>query len=63
MEQGLYRTRLDLFENSTQSVLNVCIMFDTCKDIENCTVLEKNCVKRKTYKYIKKDLRDHKLVI
>ena len=29
MEQEFYMTRLDLVEDLTQSVLNVCIKFDT----------------------------------
>ena len=33
-------TGLDLVEDSTQSVLNVSIKFDTWKNIENCTVIE-----------------------
>ena len=40
VEQSFFRTRLDWFEDSTQSVWNVCINFDTWKNIEKCTVLE-----------------------
>ena len=46
-------TWLDLVEESTQSVWNVCINFDTWNNIENCTVLEKNSAKRKQCKYWK----------
>ena len=36
--------RLDLFEDSTQPVLNVCIKFDTCKEHWKLSVLEvKKC--------------------
>ena len=38
--------RLDWVEESTQSILNVCIEFDTWKNIENFTFLEENSVKR-----------------
>ena len=44
-----YMTQMDLFEDSTQSVWNVSIKYDTWKNIENCTVLEESSVKRKTY--------------
>ena len=40
-------TRLYWVEDLTQSVWNVCIEFDTLKNIENCNVLEENDVKRK----------------
>ena len=43
-------TQMDLFEDSTQSVWNVSIKYDTWKNIENCTVIEENSVKRKSYK-------------
>ena len=43
-------TRLYWVEYSTQAVLNVGIKFDKWKNIENCTVLEENGVKRKPYK-------------
>ena len=43
-------TRLDWFEDSTESFWNVCIKFDTWKNIENCTVLEENSVKIKPCK-------------
>ena len=46
-------TILDWDEDLTQSVWNVCIKFDTWKNIENCTVLEGNSVKRKLCKYRK----------
>ena len=46
----LYMTQLDWFEDSTKSVWNVNIKFYTWKNIENCTVLEENSVKRKPYK-------------
>ena len=42
-------TQMDLFEDSTQSVWNVSIKYDTWKNIENCTVIEESSVKRKTY--------------
>ena len=41
--------RLDWIEDSTQSVWNVCINFDTQKNIENCTVLGENSVKIKPF--------------
>ena len=47
MEQEFYMTRLDWVEDSTQSVWNVCIKFDTLNNIKKCTVLEENRVKRK----------------
>ena len=50
MEQDFYMNRLDWVEDLTQSVWNVCIKFDTWKNIENYTVLEENCVKRKPCK-------------
>ena len=53
MKQDFYVTRLDLVEDSAQSVWNVGIKFDTWKNIENCTVIEQNSVKRKPLKYIK----------
>ena len=43
-------TRLDLVEDSNQSVWNFCIKFDTSKNIENYTVLEENSIKIKSYK-------------
>ena len=43
-------TRLDRVEDSTQSVLNVCIEFDTWKNIEKCTDIEENSVNRKPCK-------------
>ena len=48
MEQEFYITRLYLDEKSTQSARNVFIKFDTWKNIENCTSLEENSVKKKT---------------
>ena len=42
--------RLYLFEDLTWSLWNVCIDFDTWKNIGKFTVLEENIVKRKTYK-------------
>ena len=40
MEQEFYIPRLDLVEESTQSVWNVCIEFDTWKKIGTFTVIE-----------------------
>ena len=39
--------RLDWVEESTESVWNDCIEFDTWNNIENCIVLEEKSVKRK----------------
>ena len=51
MEQEFYMTsRLDWFDYSTQSVWNVCVKFDTWKNIEKKSVLEENSVNRKPYK-------------
>ena len=47
VEQEFYITRLDWFEDSTQSVLNVCINFDTWKKIENCNALGKTVLREK----------------
>ena len=47
MEQELYMTVLDWVGDSTQSVWNFCIEFDTWKNIEKITVLEWNSVNRK----------------
>ena len=33
-------TRLDLVEYLTQSIWNVCVKFETWKNIETCTVVE-----------------------
>ena len=49
-EQEFYMNRLDSVEEYTQSIWNVCIKFDTQNNIENCTVIEENSVKRKPYK-------------
>ena len=49
-EQEYYMTIIDLVKDSTQSVWNFCIRFDTWNNIENCTVIEKNSVKIKPYK-------------
>ena len=38
-------TRLDWVEDSTQSVWNVFIKFDTWKNIENCNVLEETVLR------------------
>ena len=43
-------TRLDWVEDSTQSVWNISIKLDTLKNIENCTVIEEECVKIKPCK-------------
>ena len=43
-------TILDWVEDYTKSVWSVCIEFDTCKNIENCTVLEENSGNRKLHK-------------
>ena len=40
VEQEFYMTILDWDEDLTQSVWNVCINFDTWKNIENWTFLE-----------------------
>ena len=37
-------TRLDLFEDSTKSVWNVCIKFDAWKEYLKLSVLEENNV-------------------
>ena len=42
VEQEFYRNRLDWVEDLTQSVWNFCIKLYTWKNIENCTVIEKN---------------------
>ena len=43
-------TRLYWVEESTKQVWNVCIKFDTLKNIENFTVLEEKSVDKKPYK-------------
>ena len=53
MEPEFYMTILNWVEDSTQSVWNVCIKFDTWNNVENFTVLEENSVKRKPWKYRK----------
>ena len=42
MEQDLCMTRLDWVEDSTQTVRNVCIKFDTRKEDCKVSVIEKN---------------------
>ena len=49
-EQDFYMTRLDWFEDLTQSVWNFCIEVDTWNNIESCTFIEENGVKRKPCK-------------
>ena len=45
MEQEFRKTRLDLVEESTQSVWNVCISFDTWKEhLKLSTIEERNVV-------------------
>ena len=44
MGQDFYMTRLDLIEDSTQSVWNVCIKFDAWKEHWKLSVLEENNV-------------------
>ena len=39
-------TILDWVEESTQSVWNICIKFDTWNNIENCTVIEENSLRQ-----------------
>ena len=50
-EQELCTNSLDWVEDSTQSVWDVCIKFDTCKNIENCTVLKEKML-RENHVYI-----------
>ena len=49
-------TRLDWVEDSTQSVWNVCIKFDTQKNIENFTVIEKIALRENHIKIESKSL-------
>ena len=44
MEPELCMTRLDWVEESTQSVWNVCIKFDTLKEHLKLSVIEENNV-------------------
>ena len=46
----LYTTQIYWVEESTQSVWNVGIKFDTWEKIESCTVIKEKSVKRKSYK-------------
>ena len=53
MEQEFYMTIIDLVEDSTQSVWNFWIKFDTWKNIGKFTVLEEDIDNRKPCKYRK----------
>ena len=50
MEQEFYMIRPDLVEDLNQLVWNVCIKYGTGKNIEKCTVLKENSVKKKPHK-------------
>ena len=47
--KGFYMNQLDWVEESTQSVWNVCIKFDTWNNIENFTVLEETVLRKTIY--------------
>ena len=62
MEQGLFMTRLDLVEDSTQSVWNICIKFDTWKEHLKLSVQKENNIVMNGKKCLEKTMQIEKFI-